>query len=212
MTEHPVRLLKRFTGSLSFKLSFYAGLIMFLAIVAFAYFSIRSQERNLITKMIQVALKDSEVVKAAIWNGMMTNDKEVIRGIVRAIGASGGFEEINIFDRSGVLRYSSHTDLTQRLQPEPNPLLGEIVTDESTRHQISDDGKWLYVVNPIRNTQSCFTAACHAHPENVKVLGSLAIKLPWEGVRAELYENVRRTVVLAFLLFLMISTSIGLTT
>ncbi|MBM3302634.1 MAG: hypothetical protein FJY85_22115, partial [Deltaproteobacteria bacterium] len=55
---------------MSFKLSFYAGLITFIAVVAFAYQTISKQEESLIREKIQGALNDSEVIKAAIWNGM----------------------------------------------------------------------------------------------------------------------------------------------
>ena len=91
MFSNLARLFRKFARSLSFKLSFYAGLIVFLALLAFAYHSITSQEEHLRERMIQGAMRDSEVIKAAIWNGMMTKDREVIRQIVRAIGSRGGF-------------------------------------------------------------------------------------------------------------------------
>src|SRR4030066_1918588 len=108
MLQNWIQLLKKFTHSLSFTISFYAGLIMFFALLAFAYHSITTQERHAINKMIQAALKDSEVIKAAVWEGMMTNDRRVIREIIKSIGAQAGFRELNIFDRQGTLHYASH--------------------------------------------------------------------------------------------------------
>ena len=111
MLKTATRFVTKFTRSLSFKLSFYTAFIMFLALLAFAYHSISAQEDNLITKMIQGALKDSEVIKAAIWNGMMTKDRAVIKQIVQTIGSQEGFKEINIYDAKGVLHYTSKPDL-----------------------------------------------------------------------------------------------------
>ncbi|HTY24757.1 MAG TPA: hypothetical protein VMC85_16630, partial [Desulfomonilaceae bacterium] len=122
MLQNPIQLLKKFTHSLSFKFSFYAGLIMFLALLAFTYHTITTQERNTIDRMIQTALKDSEVIKAAIWEGMMTKDRRVIREIIKSIGAQAAFREINIYDRQGTLHYSSHSQTTESnvgQQPEP---------------------------------------------------------------------------------------------
>ena len=76
MLKNAVQWFLRFVRGLSFKLRFHAGLIMFLALLAFAYHSISSQEQNLTHRVIQGALKDSEVIKAAIWNGMMTKDRK----------------------------------------------------------------------------------------------------------------------------------------
>ena len=75
MLQNSIKLLKKFTRSLSFKLSFYAGLLMFFALLAFSYHSITSQERHAIDKMMQAALKDSEVIKAAIREGMVRTDE-----------------------------------------------------------------------------------------------------------------------------------------
>ncbi len=113
MLKTATRFVTKFTRSLSFKLSFYTAFIMFLALLAFAYHSISAQEDNLITKMIQGALKDSEVIKAAIWNGMMTKDRAVIKQIVQTIGSQEGFKEINIYDAKGVLHYTSKPDLAK---------------------------------------------------------------------------------------------------
>lgn len=205
------QLLRKFAGSLSFKLSFYAGLIMFVALLAFAYHSIISQERSLSERIIQAAVKDSEVIKAAVWYGMMTNDREVIREIVKAIGRRGGFEEVGIYDGKGMLRYSSRSEGAGReRQEEADQLLQDIATNASIRHKISDDRDWIRVINPIANGRSCTAAACHAHPESEKVLGALAIRMSLAGGKEEIYRNARNTVVMAFLLFLAISSVIGL--
>jgi PAS domain S-box-containing protein len=211
MLKTATRFVTKFTRSLSFKLSFYTAFIMFLALLAFAYHSISAQEDNLITKMIQGALKDSDVIKAAIWNGMMTKDRAVIRQIVQTIGSQEGFKEINIYDVKGILHYTSKPDLAnERLTPPKNPLLDDIGANTSVRHTVSQSGNSLLVVNPLLNEKSCSAASCHAHPESQKVLGALEVKLPLEGVSQEIAKTTRKTVVFAFLLFIFISTFSGL--
>ncbi len=211
MLKTATRFVTNFTRSLSFKLSFYTAFIMFLALLAFAYHSISAQEDNLITKMIQGALKDSEVIKAAIWNGMMTKDRAVIKQIVQTIGAQEGFKEINIYDAKGVLHYTSKPDLAkERLSIRKNPLLEDVGANTSVRHTVSQSGNSLLVVNPLLNEKSCSAASCHAHPESQKVLGALEVKLPLEGVSQEVAKTTRKTVIFAFLLFIFISTISGL--
>ncbi len=211
MLKTATRFVTKFTRSLSFKLSFYTAFIMFLALLAFAYHSISAQEDNLITKMIQGALKDSEVIKAAIWNGMMTKDRAVIRQIVQTIGSQEGFKEINIYDAKGVLHYTSKPDLAnERLAPQKNPLSGGYRNQHlSATHNLSER-EIASRSKPLLNEKSCSTASCHAHPESQKVLGALEVKLPLEGVRQEIAQTTRKTVVFAFLLFIFISTIGGL--
>jgi len=209
MLKTAVKLIGKFTHILSFKLSFYAGLIMFVALLAFSYHSISAQEKNLINKIIQGALKDSEVIKAAIWNGMMSNDRQVIREIVRAIGKQG-FEQINIYDAKGLLRYSSHDSTESHSEARTKALLEGTTGESQVRHRFSGDGRSIYVVNPLLNTESCSSAACHAHPYSQKVLGALEVKLPLDSVQEEISKSSKKTVVLGFLLFILISTINGL--
>lgn len=211
MVEHLARLLKRFTTSLSFKLSFYAGLIMFLALLVFSYHSISTQEENLINRMIRGAVKDSEVIKAAIWNGMMTNDREVIKQILETVGKEEHIEQINVYDGKGRLHYTSRADV---LKDGPgsvtNPQIGGDGAAASVRHRISEDRQSLQVVNPLLNSRSCSTAACHAHPENEKVLGFLEVRMGLERLNQEIAAAGRRIITFAFALFILISSVSGL--
>ena len=211
MLQNSIQLLKKFTHSLSFKLSFYAGLIVFFALLAFTYYSITTQERHDIDEMIQAALKDSEVIKAAVWEGMMTNDRRVITEIIKSIGAQAGFREINIFDRQGTLHYASHPVTEKGLdKAKSDPLLRDVATDTSVRQRISEDGMRLTLVNPILNMESCSSAACHAHPQDQKILGALAIKIPLDDLRQDIFGHAKKTIIFAFLLFIFVSTIVGL--
>jgi histidine kinase len=210
-----LQFMKRFTGSLRFKLSFYVGLVMFLTVIAFAYHSISTQERSLLAARIQGALKDSEVIKAAIWNGMMTKDREVIRQIVRTIGKEEGFKAINVYDREGVLQYTSKHDpatfVGKRAEEgETLALLGNIADDKSVRYRFGEGGRVLTVVNPLVKTESCSSAACHAHPDSHQVLGVLEVKLALRELRAQMADNARRIVIFACFLFVLVSSMSGL--
>ncbi|MEI8182360.1 MAG: ATP-binding protein [Desulfomonile sp.] len=215
MLEKVVNFVKRFTLSLRFKLSFYTGLVVFLALVAVTYHSISTQEENLVRAKIEAALKDSEVIKAAIWHGMMTKDREVIRQIVRTIARTGGFNEINVYDKRGVLLYAGQDSTISVIGNSATPgetsrLLGDIGSNTSLRHEFVDNGDLLAVVNPLLNAKSCATAPCHAHPESEKVLGALELKLPIKELRVEILNNARKTILFAFSFFIFISTIIGL--
>jgi histidine kinase len=204
------RLISKFVHSLSFKISFYAGLIMFLALVTFSYHSVSVLEERLTNKMINEALKDSEVIKAAIWNGMMVNDRSVIQQIIDAVGAFESFRAINIYDLNGRLHYASKKNPIQNRAAHEEPLLTDLATNPKPRFRFSKDGNSLYVVNPLLNSESCSTAACHVHPASEKLLGALEIKISLSEGKAEINANTRNTIFFGFLLFVLVSSISGL--
>ncbi|HMK33710.1 MAG TPA: ATP-binding protein [Desulfomonilaceae bacterium] len=187
---------------------------MFVALLAFTYRTISTQEESLIQERIKAALKDSEVIKAAIWNGMMTKDREVIRQIVEAIGSHEGFKELNIYDQKGILHYTSNTDnksgIGSASPSQSDSLLKDISKNLDMRYRFSDDGSCLNVVNPLKNTQGCSTIACHGSADNTPVLGALQLKLPLEKFRARIDKQAQETLLFAAGLFLLVSTSLGL--
>jgi signal transduction histidine kinase/HAMP domain-containing protein len=205
---------KKFTSSLSFKLSFYAGFIMFLAVVAFAYHTIFTQEESLLDEKIRAATKDTEIIKAAIWNGMMTKDRQVIREIVAAVGKEEGFKDIDIYDHKGTLHYTSRTGRTAEPASvgigSPNPLLADLDTNASLRYRFIERGNVLNVVNPLNNSTGCATVRCHADPSLEPVLGALVVSLPIQDLRQKISDHRRKTLVFAVALFLMVSSILGL--
>jgi len=201
---------RRFLGSLRFKLSFYAGVVLFIAVVVFALHSTFTQEKDLVNARVQGALKVSAVIKAAIWNGMMTKNREGIREIIKTIAEQEGFTEINIYDRTGVEHYTSGPSPTTNVNQVENPLLKDLATNASPRYRFLGDGRLLNVINPLINTRSCSSQACHTHPESLPVLGALEVTIPLENLRKEIVNSAHRTYFFAFCLFILISTIVGL--
>lgn len=184
---------------------------MLFAVIIAAYHFISTQEETSTRRIVEEAFKDSEVVKSAVWNGMMINDREGIKKIIKAISLQEGFREINIYDSKGTLHYTSKSKLDRdSYGASDNSLLKDIATDPNLRHKFSADGNSLYIVNPILNEKSCSTAECHAHPESQKILGALDIKLGLDAVKAEKAANSRKTAIFGAALFLFMTTVSGL--
>lgn len=210
MTVNPLEPIIKFTRSLSFKLSFYAGLIMFLAILAFTYRSISAQEDRFIERRASQAMRDSKVIKAAIWNGMMTKNRQLIHETLRTVAFEDDLEQIAIFDQKGVVHY--YSGATQLRAPEKNRQLLDKIENSPTGGEglVIKDNQWLYVIHPIPNEAGCSSSACHAPPSEKKNLGALELKLSLNKVKQESWETAKNTGLFAFGLFLFISSIIGL--
>lgn len=210
----PLEYLKKFVRSLSFKLSFYAGLIMFVALLAFTFRSISTQEESLVDERIKGALKDSKVIKAAIWNGMMTKDRQVIRQIVETVGSQEGFREINIYDQKGILHYTSNHEKASKIgtRLQDTPLLTNIARDTEMRYKFDEKGRSLNVVNPLINTEGCSTVDCHGSASVTPILGALELTLSLDRFMDRIDRQARETLLFAAGLFLLVSTVVGLVT
>lgn len=76
--------------------------------------------------------------------------------------------------------------------------------DNSHRH--------LFIRSPILNERSCYTAACHAHSSDERVLGSLIIKMPLEEVDNSISQSSSRFFLIATIITLFLLTSLILFT
>lgn len=205
----------RFSQGLRFKLSFYTGLIVFLSIVVFAYHSISLQEENIIKARMQGAINASDVIRAALRNAMMADDRKVIGKIVESIGNHEDFQEINIFDADRVLHYTSNEQYAAHVgklfdPDELSPLMTNLDSDKTKRYKFDEQTNVVTVVNPILNTPSCSTAQCHAHPADKEILGALEVKFRLKGLRSGVSQNAEQIIYFAGFLFLLISSVIGI--
>ena len=186
---------------IGFKLTFGVVLTVLVAIGIFAYFNIQSETKSLLNEVERHANQLSEAVKSDTEYDMLHNDRERIHESIRRIGGQESIDRVRVFNKSGEIIYSSDSaeigkmvdqkaESCYRCHSAGEPL-EHLETEERTRvfrpHQ--DSARLLGIINPIYNSQSCWTAACHAHPRTQTVLGVLDVTIPL----IEVDRNIRRS-------------------
>ncbi len=73
-------------------------------------------------------------------------------------------------------------------------------------HQQVQGIRHLLIRQPILNEPSCYTAACHAHSENDRVLGSLLVSMPLEDLDAFSVKSSTDFMLLALLIIAVLVT------
>jgi len=206
---------------IGFKLTFGVVLTVLLAIGIFAYFNIQSERNSLLTEVERHANQLSEAVKSDTEYDMLRNDRERIHESIRRIGKQESIDRIRVFNKSGEIIYSSDSaeigtmvdkkaESCYRCHSAGKPL-EHLETQERTRvfRPHRDSSRLLGIINPIYNSPSCWTAACHAHPRTQIVLGVLDVTIPL----TEVDRNIRRSqvaiVVLAVSTILILSFIVG---
>ncbi len=210
-----------FHNKIGLKLTFGVVLTILVVIGIFAFFNIQSEKKSLLTEVERHANQLSEAVKSDTEYDMLHNDRKRIHESIHRIGNQDSIDRVRVFNKSGEIIYSSEqaeigTMVDQKAEScyrchsagEP---LERLEQKERTRvfRPSADSPRLLGIINPIYNEPSCWTAACHAHPENQTVLGVLDVTMPL----TEVDRNIRRSqvaiVILAVSAILILSMIVG---
>ena len=164
------------------------------------------------------------LVEGALYQHMLENDKTAIQNTLHIINTMPGILDVNMYDHLNQLVYSSFTDDSSSnnnpnctdchsdmdvMFPDEEKSFRIINMDSECNMSLKNyDNRVLLIRSPILNEPSCYTAACHAHNESEKSLGSFVIRIPLE----ELDANLKKSVLLAIVTTLILMTFLMLFT
>jgi two-component system NtrC family sensor kinase len=160
------------------------------------YLNLRVQKNRLVETMVLGADQLSRSITSATWHAMLDDHREAAYEIMRVIADKQGVDRIRMFNREGNLMFS--TD--EREKPSPVLIHNEVCSAchdrkpartkpaDASRVRFTDSPEGVHTLNmitPIYNERACSTAACHAHPENIKVVGVLDVALRLDPVQQQ---------------------------
>ncbi|MBP1678592.1 MAG: integral rane sensor signal transduction histidine kinase [Bacteroidetes bacterium] len=172
------------------KLILLVGVTAVTSIALFAYLSLRSMNSGMLAEVERHASQLSETVRASTRYEMLLNERDHIRRIVQGIGQQPGIGKVRIMNKAGEIIYSSvEADIGTMVDKDAESCyschsadrpLERLPMKERTRiFQVHpDSSRYLGIITPIQNEPSCWTAECHAHPQDKTVLGVLDVALP----------------------------------
>ena len=208
-------------SKIGLKLTFGVVLTVLVVIGVFAYFNIQSEKKSLLTEVERHANQFSEHLKSDMNYDMLHADRERIHDGIRRIGEQESIDRIRLFNKSGEIIYSSTPADTGKMvdkgaescyqcHSEGKPL-ERLETQERMRifrlHE--DSPRLLGIINPIYNEETCWTAACHAHPESQTVLGVLDVTMQLTDVDRNIRRSEVAVVVLAVSAIIILSLIVG---
>lgn len=181
---------------LSVKLILSLTVIVVVIKVAFGYFGLRIQQQHLVDTMVLGADQLSRSITSATWQAMLDDHRTVAYDIMTKIAEKQGVDRIRMYNGEGRLTHSTRPqELGMRLtkdQPPcdschgPGQTRTELSVKGRSRISTSKDGvRTLNMVTPIYNEPACSNAACHAHPQEVRVLGVLDVALSTKPLEDE---------------------------
>jgi hypothetical protein len=152
---------------------------------------------DMVRNTIQHETNLADTIVQSARYAMLKDDREALRNIVRNIGAHEGVEHVRIFNKKGLIMFSSLPEEVHRFVdkqaagcsgchagPVASTTLGAM--QKARRFVNERERPVLAITAPIYNEPDCTTAACHFHRKEQKLLGTLDIGLSEAPLREAL--------------------------
>jgi len=158
------------------------------------------------------ALADT-IVKSTRY-AMLRSDWDTIGNIIQNIGEQKGVEHVRIFNKKGLVMFSEDPSEVDHFVdkksagcaschagPVPSATLKDM---QKARHFVNErQVKVLAITAPIYNEPACFSAACHFHSPEQKLLGTLDIGLDQAPLTKTLSVMGGRMLVFSFMVLVL---------
>ncbi|MBZ5537474.1 MAG: HAMP domain-containing protein [Acidobacteriia bacterium] len=157
--------------------------------------NVKSQERQLLDAMIEGADQLSKAITSSTWHAMLADHRDTAYEMMQTIALKQGINKIQIFNREGRVMFSTQPGETRQVDRRSEtcalchsslqPLVKVDVPSRARIFKGPEGSRKLAMVTPIYNEPACSQAACHAHPEKMKVLGVLDVTLDLDRIDRE---------------------------
>ncbi|MEW6714846.1 MAG: ATP-binding protein [Nitrospirota bacterium] len=191
---------RHITKSLAGKLLIAIGLIIIIGGSISWYTLLSAGKRNLINDAIKNTASYSDLIKKSTRYGMLTFNRESIQQTINSVGSAENIKGVRIFDSKGKIFYSSsHQEIGHMVDRRAPVCIGCHSNPDKPSITLKTESQWviytgregyrlLTFVDPIYNEPSCYTAACHVHLQEQRVLGILETNFSLAFVD----ENIRK--------------------
>jgi hypothetical protein len=165
----------------------------------------------------RVACKAKTVARSTGYD-MLKNDHAALGYMVKNIGSNPGMVHLRIFDKKGVIRFSSHPEEVGHLVDRK----AEGCNSCHTANEVPEGGRRIERVRyftdendqriiglsyPIPRQEGCVTSSCHVGSENKSLLGTVDVAMSQKAMEKGMDGVVN---VLVGFWFMVVLLSIGL--
>jgi signal transduction histidine kinase len=176
--------ISRITESLAGKLFLIFSLLILSGSCLVWYISVETDKRDLMDNSVAFISSFSEMIDRSIRYDMLLNHREHIQRTLESISSTKSVKRIILFNDKGIVHYASEKGIIGQRLDSKAPLCRGCHTDSlRPRESLTGGKKWmiynegghrvLSFLEPIYNERNCYTAQCHHHNQEQRVLGIL---------------------------------------
>jgi HAMP domain-containing protein len=161
-------------------------------------------KEDMVRDTVQHEINLADTIIQSARYAMLQDDREALRNIVSDIGDHEGIEHVRIFNKKGLVMFSSREEEIHRFVdkqaegcagchsgPVASTKLGPM---EQARRFVNERGRSVLAITaPIYNEPDCYSAQCHFHTEGEALLGTLDLGLsaaPLQGTLSSLRRRM----------------------
>lgn len=170
------------------KLIIAIGLLMVFLTLIFWYAILTKQEKDISSIAVRYGGSFINFTKESIRNSMLNVQREETQRVLDTLSTPEGVRNVRIYDHQGRIIFSSDQRTDQLVDKSSVACTGCHSDPEKSSALLPAPRKWavykderghrtLHVVDQISNESSCYTAACHVHPEHQRILGFVDAQL-----------------------------------
>ena len=171
-------------------------------------------KRDMTLDATQHATNLADTIVKSTRYAMLKSDRETLGNIIRNVGDQQGVVHVRIFNKKGIVMFSAASDELNHLVDKkeagcigchsgPNPLTTLGKMEQARQFENKKGIKVLAITTPVYNEPSCYTAPCHVHNGNQKVLGTLDIGLSQEPLRKTLMTLGERMAIFTLMILIL---------
>lgn len=202
-------------NKLSVRLFLVTSLVLIIIFSIHTYYTVRKLEEDFTSSYKQSAYNISDIIKRSTRHSMLLNQRGDVYEIIKTIGNEPGVKTIRIYNKQGVISYSSDSmeinktvDMNAEaciMCHENNSISKNIARKDSLRIFSIKNERYLGLINPIRNEKDCFTSECHAHKSNTELLGILDVVISMNKADKIISSNKKDIIINSVIISVLIS-------
>jgi len=176
-------LLKNPNKSIAAKLIIAIGTLMIVVSFVFWYAILAKQEKDIMSLAIKYGSSFIKFAKESTRDSLLSNNKEETQKVLENLSTPEGVIRVAIYTHDGRIVYSSDRDEVGKYVEKDSISCNACHIMPTSSSELRPSIKnWavsknetgftsLYLVSPIRNEKSCYTAVCHVHSKKQEILG-----------------------------------------
>jgi two-component system NtrC family sensor kinase len=191
--------------SLPLKLALFLVLSTVCFWVLFGVLNLRLHRGQSERSILHDAERISEIIQRSTRHQMLRNDRPALAEMITDIGTQPGIRLVRVFNKEGRISYSStasevETMVDKRAEQcyachaQSAPLEKLNRPDRARIFTDPGGGRVLGIIRPVENQPDCWSAPCHAHPREKKILGVIDTQLSLATVDQQMATQRRQLV------------------
>jgi hypothetical protein len=210
--------LHRITRSLTGKLVIAISVLTVLGTSISLFTTVWTEKKNSMADALSYITSFSELMRKSIRYDMLTVRRESIQETLEFFGTSESIEGVRILDHSGRIFYSSTLEevgssiaknslsCTGCHKGDNEPLQALLLENRWVIYKKVDGSRAMTFAEPIYNEPDCYTAACHTHGSEQKVLGILLTDFSLQAIDNRISNQIAS--ILLYIVFVVAVTAV----